>query len=196
MGPAQLGLASWKWERLDRRLWEIQQEASKSSSEKPSRGTFPAATGLPPAPLRIPRAGKTGRRLGHGRGGGLGRWARESPLVGRKHPWVSRPGGQMQGNSGLRKHPALPPPPPGTGGLPSAFLFRISIYYPPLPSAWPHLPANLIIHFLLTAGASWSPDLREQGNQAVAPPCVLELFSKAPGFSCHPPIATRSYPHH
>lgn len=112
MGPAQLGLASWKWERLDRRLWEIQQEASKSSSENPSRGTFPAATGLPPAPLRIPRAGKTGRRLGHGRGGGLGRWARESPLVGRKHPWVSRPGGQMQGNSGLRKHPAVPPPLP------------------------------------------------------------------------------------
>ena len=117
----------------------------------------------------------------------LGRWARESPLFGRKHPWVSRPGGQMQGNAGLRKHPVLPP---GTGRLPSAFLFRISIYYLPLPSAWPHLPANLIIHFLLTAGASWSPDLREQGNQAVAPPCVLELFSKAPGFSRHPPITT------
>lgn len=71
---------------MDPRLWEIQRRASQSSAEKPSREIVIAASLVPPAPRRGPRAGKMGRRLGQGRGAGGGDahctalWPGGSPL--------------------------------------------------------------------------------------------------------------------
>lgn len=68
---------SWDWSPGSGSIWtrssgRFSREPAKHGSEKPIRGTFMAATRLPPAPLGTPRAGRTGRRLGHGQGAGWG----------------------------------------------------------------------------------------------------------------------------